>query len=529
MAVGHTRTLVLAGAGVVLLAVQHVLRQRRKRPRGVFLVPGLPVLGSTVDILRHIAARTQLDFFANLTIGHGRTIGVKMLMQPWWVVTTKPENVQHVLSTNFANYQKGVWFRDRLEDLLGHGIFNVDGQQWFHQRKTTSRMFTANFFKDHLWVVAQKNVQKLKAILHEVASSNSEEPIDMFDLINRYTLDTIGETGFGKNIGSMENPSSPFLKSFDHAQRTCYYRFFVPGWWLLKATGLFTESETKKHFGRLDDYSRETVRELCGAIRGSAAEGSGDVRSRSFVGLFIEDAKKTGAELSEDYLRDLVLNFLIAGRDTTAQAITWCFYCLSTHPEVEARAREEVLKVCGTQGPQYEDLNRLPYVQAVLHEALRLYPSVPMEGKVSVADDTWPDGTFLPAGTSVVLCVYGIGRDPAVWGPDAEEFRPERWLEMDSVPTNYVYPVFNAGPRECLGRRLAQVEMKACLATLLPHFSLKLAVPPEAVQYDGQLTLGMRRGLPCRVLKVPQAEEGECLSNVETAVPSELEEPGTAA
>merc|ERR1719401_67821 len=102
-------------------------------------------------------------------------------------------------------------------------------------------------------------------------------------------------------------------------------------------------------------------------------------------------------------------------------------------------------------------MNRLPYLQAVCNEVLRLYPSVPTEVKMAADDDTWPDGTFVPAGCNIVYNIFSMGRDKQIWGDDAETFRPERWIEMQEPAGPYAYPVFNAGPRECLGKRLAQV------------------------------------------------------------------------
>jgi len=245
-----------------------------------------------------------------------------------------------------------------------------------------------------------------------------------------------------------------------------------------------------------------------------------DIEARkSFVGLFLEDATKRGEVLSEDYLRDLVLNFLIAGRDTTAQALSWTLYCLAAHPEVEDKAREEVLDVCGDSGPLcYDDMNRLPYLQAVISESLRLYPSVPIDIKQAANDDTLPDGTFVPAGCAVMYNIFAMGRDKDIWGDDAEVFRPERWVEAKEPADVYDYPVFNAGPRECLGKRLAQIEMKACLAALLPHVSLKLAVPADQIKADAQLTIGMSSGLPMFVTTAPKGDDQA--SNASTAAQS---------
>lgn len=522
------RALALAAAAGAL-ALQRLWKRCRMRPRNVPLVPGHWLLGNLPSFAQAAAKREHLSFTWLQHQLHGRTIGVKFPLSPWWVITTRPENVEHILSANFKNYPKGLWFRGKLFDLLGGGIFNADGQQWFHQRKTASRMFTASLFKEHIWVVVRRNARKLRNILE---ATEPGKPLDIFNLMNRFTLDTIGEIGFGKCIGSLEDPSSPFLQSFDRAQQIAFQRFYLPLWRLLRWLGLGFEWDTREHLSRLDTYSRSVVQELRAGL-GEPKAGTvawSDLEARkSFLGLFMADAQAKGEELSEDFLRDLVLNFLIAGRDTTAQALSWTIYCLCKNPAVEAKARKEIVDVCGVRGPDYEDMGRLPYLQAVLSEALRLYPSVPLDAKVAECDDSLPDGTFVPRGTVVLYNVYGMGRDPAIWGEDAETFRPERWLEFAwEVPTGYRYPVFNAGPRECLGKRLAMVEMKTCLAMLLPQVSFKLAVAEEQISPSAQLTIGMSQGLPCIVTRIGEKEDWA--SNVSTAdassdwasVPSEL-------
>lgn len=168
------------------------------------------------------------------------------------------------------------------------------------------------------------------------------------------------------------------------------------------------------------------------------------------------------------------------------------------HPEVEAKILAEIDEVCGEDPVTFENSSKLRYLQDVIHEGLRLYPSVPQDSKMAVADDTLPDGTFIPAGTPVSFNPFAMGRCKDLWGEDAEMFRPERWADRE-FPSPYAYPVFNAGPRECLGKRLAWVEMRACLAEVLRNVRLELAVPPDAIKQDIQLTIGMSSGLPCRV------------------------------
>jgi cytochrome P450 len=237
----------------------------------------------------------------------------------------------------------------------------------------------------------------------------------------------------------------------------------------------------------LRNYSKTIVKDLRANKNPSAAD--------SFVGLFAN----SGESHSDTLLEDLVLNFLIAGRDTTAQAMAWCLWNVLQHPEVEARILDEASTVCSGGPLTYDQIAKLEYLQAVISENLRLFPSVPIELKYTLADDTLPNGTFVPRGTSVAYSAYCMGRSTKLWGPDAEQFRPERWLAMEGPVDAYTYPVFHAGPRECLGKRLAMVEMKALLLKLLRSVKLNLAVPPEEIRPDLQVTLGMSTGLPCYV------------------------------
>merc|ERR1712137_67362 len=159
---------------------------------------------------------------------------------------------------------------------------------------------------NHIWRVVDKNVCK---VLHILESQS--DAIDIFKLMNRFTLDSIGEIGFGASIGSLEHPESPFLNSFDEAQRISFRRFIFPGWRLLRLLGLGFEKHSGSHFQVLKEYSARLVQDL----RGNLESEAGD----SFLGLFMKSRAK-GLPGSPEFLIDMVLNFLIAGRDTTAQA-----------------------------------------------------------------------------------------------------------------------------------------------------------------------------------------------------------------
>ncbi|CAE7878912.1 CYP86B1 [Symbiodinium microadriaticum] len=459
----------------------------QRQPKGCSEISGESLLGVLPKLWSAIRRYNFLEELTQMHEKEGSTIflqfGILRFFVTPLVITRDPRNVEYMLKQNFSNYPKGPFFNSITHDLLGKGIFNADGEDWVMQRKTASQMFTANRFKNHIWRVVQKNCNKVMDLLRA-----HDGDVDMFSILNRFTLDSIGEIGFGASVGSLDNADSPFLNSFDEAQRILFWRFVIPGWRLLRFLGVGYERKAEAHFKVLKEYSMQIIHELSQKLDTEAGD--------SFVGLFM----KSDPSLSRNFLSDMVLNFLIAGRDTTAQAMSWCLFLLMRNGQVQEKVRSEISEVCGdAEGLDYEKLGKLRYLEAAIRESLRLYPSVPLDPKFVASADTLPDGTHVPRGAALIYMSYAMGRSREIWGSDASEFRPERWLEMEAPKSPYENPVFHAGPRECLGKRLAMLEMKAMLCSLIGNFNLRLAVAPDKVRADAQLTIGMSSGLRCYV------------------------------
>ncbi|TYZ67861.1 hypothetical protein PybrP1_006392, partial [[Pythium] brassicae (nom. inval.)] len=140
---------------------------------------------------------------------------------------------------------------------------------------------------------------------------------------------------------------------------------------------------------------------------------------------------------------------------------------LAKHPEVQQKAYEEVMSLNKSEFT-FEDAKQLKYLDAIVHETLRLYPPAVLSSKVCCEDDHLPDGTFVSAGTEVTWSMWYMGRNnKALWGEDVRVFRPERWLEMEKRPSAFDFPVFQAGPRICLGMNMSLLESKIFTATML--------------------------------------------------------------
>jgi fatty acid omega-hydroxylase len=216
---------------------------------------------------------------------------------------------------------------------------------------------------------------------------------------------------------------------------------------------------------------------------------------------------------SDKYLKYVALNFILAGRDTSSVAMSWFFWLVSLNPRVEEKIINEICTILiktrdtnvskWTDEPlTFDEIDQLVYLKAALSETLRLYPSVPEDSKFVVANDVLPDGTFVPSGSNVTYSIYSVGRMKFIWGEDCLEFKPERWLEesRDEKCNQYKFVAFNAGPRICLGKDLAYLQMKSITASILLRHRLTVA-PGHRVEQKMSLTLFMKFGLKMDVHK----------------------------
>lgn len=224
----------------------------------------------------------------------------------------------------------------------------------------------------------------------------------------------------------------------------------------------------------------------------------GDVLSR-----FLESN-----EIDPKFLKDITLSFLTAGKDTTATTLSWFFYMLSKNSSIQDKVAEEVREATKVRdGSSFDELadsiteealDKMQYLHAALSEALRLYPAVPVDGKLCLSDDTWPDGFSVKKGDLVSFQPYAMGRMKYLWGDDAEDFRPERWLDEDGFcrqESPFKFTAFQAGPRICLGREFAYRQMKIFSAVLIGSYRFKLSNERKDVSYRVMLTLHIDGGL----------------------------------
>ena len=296
------------------------------------------------------------------------------------------------------------------------------------------------------------------------------------------SLFSLSPPAFGIDIGSIQKSDVDFARAFDYCQTTVAKRFTAPHWRLRMR---FSADEAKYRVAKkvIDDFCYKVVKER----RQTPRDGDNNT---DLLSLFMNKKNTEGQDYDDEYLKDLMLNFVIAGRDTTANALSWAFYALSSHHQVEETLAKEISETFGDSDPTFE-VKEMRYATAFVSETLRLYPSVPKDPKNAVADDVLPDGTQIKAGDWIVYLPWVMGRLKSIWGEDCNDFKPERWLESDTKISPYTFTAFQAGPRSCLGQDMAYLEMKVITCMILQKYRLRL-VPGQNITYQNNITLPMK-------------------------------------
>uniref|UniRef100_A0A5B6YYV5 Unspecific monooxygenase n=1 Tax=Davidia involucrata TaxID=16924 RepID=A0A5B6YYV5_DAVIN len=420
-------------------------------------------------------------------------------------VTCDPKNLEHVLKLRFDNYPKGPTWQAVFHDLLGEGIFNSDGDTWLFQRKTAALEFTTRTLRQAMarWV---SRAIKLRFCPILKTAQLEKKPVDLQDLLLRLTFDNICGLAFGKDPQTLSPglPENSFATAFDGASEATLHRFILPEiiWKLKKWLQLGMEVRLSRGLKHVDEYMTNIINtrkiELLNQQQGGTPHD--DLLSRFM---------KKKESYTDKFLQHVALNFILAGRDTSSVALSWFFWLVTQTPRVEEKILTELCTVLiETRGSDtsnwfdeplvFEEVDRLIYLKAALSETLRLYPSVPEDSKHVIADDVLPDGTFVPAGSAITYSIYSTGRMKFIWGEDCLEFRPERWLTPDGkkfeIQDSYKFVSFNAGPRICLGKDLAYLQMKSIAAAVLLRHRLTVAAG-HRVEQKMSLTLFMKNGL----------------------------------
>lgn len=417
------------------------------------------------------------------------------------VITANPANVEHILKTNFESFPKGPKVRAMLHDFLGDGIFNSDGHQWKVQRKTASFEFNTKSLR-HFVVetVNQETTTRLIPFLKNYAES--KQAFDLQDVLERYAFDNVCKVAFNVDPVCLTNetPTSNFADAFrDAAEYTAgRFRYAIPGFWKIKRfLNIGSERILQESSAIVHDFATQIIRSRMKERKlSSVSQADDDLLSR-FITL---------EDYSEESLRDIVISFLLAGRETTSSALSWFFWILSSRTDVQNKILKEIESIRSKNVNkkhtfEFDELREMQYLHAAITESMRLYPPVPTNMSVCAEDTILPDGTKMKKGQFMSYHSYAMGRMEKVWGKDCMDYKPERWLDENGMfrpESPFKFLAFHAGPRLCLGKEMAYIQMKSIVACVLEKFVVEM-VEKKCPKKMLSLTLRMQGGLPVYV------------------------------
>lgn len=524
--------------------------------------PVYPVLGSLPAMLRN--RERFLDWTtdalrAAAPAGRHAVRNVMPLGGPEFLDAAHPAAVEHVASRRFGSvYVKGPEVHAVFRDLLGDGIFNVDGEMWRAQRRVVAHEFAGSGVRDLFLERADAEVRDrlVPLLVAAVAGAGpgggeGRTVVDLQDVFVRFGFDNMCQVALGMDPACLcpDLPDVPFERAFNDAALACVERFYYAApvlWKIKRALNVGSERRFRDARKVVDDYAFSVIRARRAQLLllqqqqrqqgGGGGGGAGEEEVAEEEGHqqqpppppppdLLSRYMMSESNYSDAFLRDVVVSYMIAGKDSTPSVLAWFFCLLWDHPHVERACLAEIQAVLdarrrrGGAAPQhppasttsspssptssftFEELRGMHYLHAALSEVLRLYPTAPASMRCAAAADQLPDGTRVRKGARVAYNSYAMGRMPGVWGADCLEFRPDRWLGPDGAfrpESPYKFTAFHAGPRMCPGRDVAYLQMKLVVAALLPRFRFVRA-PGYVPRPEFALVMRLKGGLPVTV------------------------------
>ena len=422
------------------------------------------------------ARRDTLNFYAQSRREFGDIVLFRSIGRYSWLFLAHPDDIDHVLRIKHQNYPKG-FFSLQLQPLVGQGLLTSEGEHWLRQRRLAQPAFH------------RKRLATLAGTMSDAATgtaarwqalARADQPVDVAGEMMRLTLQIVGQALFSTDTTAA---AAQVSGAVDVAIDYINYRLNHP----------FAFSERvptlrNLRFGRARRVLDGVVNSIIEERRRSGAD-TGDLLSM----LLLARDEATGEGMSDQQLRDEVMTILLAGHETTAVAMSWTWYLLSQHPQIERNLHDELDGVLGGRTPMIEDLPNLPYTRMVVDESLRLYP--PAWGIARQAKDADEiRGYPIAPGTPIAMLTWVTHRHPEFWDAP-ESFDPERFTPARSAGRpHFAYFPFGGGPRQCIGNNFALMEAQIILATLAQHFTPRLA-PGHRVEPQPLLTLRPRYGM----------------------------------
>jgi cytochrome P450 len=432
-------------------------------PRGSLLMGNLPALKQ--DRLNFMVELVKYGPVSKFRAGPASFIQI-----------SSPEGIQHVLVANNANYDKKASSFEPMRDLIGNGLLLSDGDLWRKQR----RLMQPVFHTKKIQAFADMMSEEISSVLDRWEQvSATGQALNIQQEMMRLTLSIITRALFNQRIGDESGSIGADLTTL---LEDSIYRFDHP---------FYPPRNIPTPRNRRYQQAKARVFAVIDELIESRRSTIGEHNDLLDLLMLVQD-EETGQGMSSEQLRYELATLFIAGHETTALLLSWAFYMLAQHPEMQARLQSEAEQVLGGHMATLDDLPNLKYTRMVIDETLRLYPPAWLTNRRAInADEV--EGYSIPAGAELTISPYATHHDPALW-PDPFRFDPERFTpERSAGRHRYAYIPFGAGPRVCIGNNFAILETQLILAATAQRYCLEL-VPGRPVEMEALITLRPKDG-----------------------------------
>jgi cytochrome P450 len=445
-------------------------------------VVNLPFLGLGAS------STDRLDAMMRASLEHGHVVRFEL---PWITahLITHPDQIEEVLITRQREFDKRTRGYDKLREFLGEGLLTSDGDFWRRQRRIAQPAFHRKQIDGFVTTMASCTERMLDRWESEPARER-DVAAEMMRLTLQIASITLLSSDTEKHSGRSEAVGRAVTTLVHEANQRISEIITPPDAWPTRRNRLLREARET-----LD----RTVNDIIQERRRMHARGQESAGEKDLLQLFMEATDETGGRMNDKQLRDEVMTMFLAGHETTANALAWCFYLLGTSPQIARALHEEAVRVLGDREPTAEDVPRLEVARRVFAEALRLYPPIWIVGR-SAIEDMQLGGYFIPKRSVVFIVPWITHRHPDFW-TDPEGFDPDRFApESRAQRHKHQYLPFIAGPRMCIGASFAQVEGQLVLAQVARRFRLPL-IPAQRVLPEPVITLRPKTGVRVSIEK----------------------------
>lgn len=413
---------------------------------------------------------------------HGDYLCLRAVPGFYFYFLGHPAAIEHVLHTNLKNYRKPDTFNRSVGLLAGQGILTTEGDFWRKQR----RLIQPAFLRNSVAQLSSHMVAATDALIGEWDRQPDGRRLDVVPEMMRLGLRIVSTSLFSADIsGDADSIGQAYRTAFEYVSLKMNGALMFQPLWL--------PTERNREFRKSKALLDSVVLELIARRRHESAKN--DV-----LDLLLAAAdEESGSRMTDQQLKDEAITLLTAGHETIGAALSWAWYLLAEHPEIQQALHEQVRSHLGGRTPTADDLPHLPLATAVFEETMRLYPPAWGMPRETIEPDE-VNGYPLPAKATVALSQMIAHRHPDFWS-QPDRFDPERFLPPYNVGrAKFAYFPFGGGPRICIGNHFAMIEGPLVLAALAQRFHFSL-VPDQAVVPDATFTLRPKYGVQVVVRK----------------------------